>query len=195
MEKRGLCAALRACGGVSVDGIYWADEMRLGLMGDVRRVWAARGVKVFQQVECKREWIYLNLAVNGVSGQLRWGWSTSMKSVALASVVSQWSERGVEVVVWDRARGHYGQAYEGLGVHRVEQPAYSPELNPAERVFAYIRSEIEGKVYGTLGRKREAVEAVLRGLASEPERVKRLCGWDWIVAAVKAVEDANTVFQ
>ena len=33
--------------------------MRVGLIGQVRRVWAPRGVKVEQAVECKYEWEYL----------------------------------------------------------------------------------------------------------------------------------------
>ncbi|HUW14216.1 MAG TPA: hypothetical protein VM537_31125 [Anaerolineae bacterium] len=45
--------------------------MRVGLIGQVRRVWAPRGVKVEQLVEYKYEWEYLNLAVNGLTGQLR----------------------------------------------------------------------------------------------------------------------------
>ena len=42
--------------------------MRVGLLGQVRRVWAPRGVKVEQFVECKYEWAYLNLAVGSLTG-------------------------------------------------------------------------------------------------------------------------------
>jgi hypothetical protein len=48
--------------------LFWAEEMSVGLLGQVRRVWAPRGVKVSQEVELKYEWAYLNLAINGLAG-------------------------------------------------------------------------------------------------------------------------------
>lgn len=154
--------------------------MRVGLIGQARQVWAPRGVKVKQLVEYKREWAYLNLAVNGLTGQLRWDWTENMKSQAIAPVVRQWADAGVEVVVWDRARGHRGSAYQEVSVKLIEQPAYSPELNPAERVFEYLRSQVEGEVYGTMEAKKAAVEAELWELEKAPNKIKSLAGWEWI---------------
>lgn len=184
MEKRGLSAKLEEVGCTDVAGLYWGDEMRLGLLGQVRRVWAPRGVKVEQLVEYKREWAYLNLAVNGLMGQLRWEWTENMKGVSIAPVVQQWAEQGVAVVVWDRAPGHRGPAYADVSVKLIEQPPYSPELNPAERVFEYLRAKIEGQVYGTITAKKAAIEAELKALASSPDKVRRLAGWEWIRQSV-----------
>ncbi|WP_374711125.1 transposase [Roseiflexus sp.] len=173
----------------------WGDEMRVGLMGQGRRAWALRGVKVVQKVEYKREWAYLNLAVNGLTGQLHWGWTEHMKGAAIAAIVQHWAEKEVDVIVWDRARGHRGSASQEITVKRIEQPAYSPELNPAERVFEYLRSTVEGAVYGTIAAKRAAVEAELRELAPAPDKVRSLAGWDWIRQSVAGLWQANTVFQ
>ena len=159
--------------------------MRLGLMGQVRRVWAPRGVKIEQVVEHQREWAYLNLGVNGLTGQLVWDWTENLKGESIAPVVQQWAQKGVAVIVWDQARGHRGEVYHGVRVKLVEQPPYSPQLNPAERVFEHLRGRIEGKVYGTLAAKKAAVEAELERLAAAPEQVKRLAGWDWIQQSVE----------
>jgi hypothetical protein len=48
VEKGGLADALTRAGVTTTAGLVWADEMRLGLRGLVRRVWAPRGVKVRQ---------------------------------------------------------------------------------------------------------------------------------------------------
>lgn len=180
MEKKGLRAELEAIGLTTSRGLAWADEMRVGLIGQTRRVWASVGVKIVQAVEYTYQWQYLVLAVNGVSGRLWWDWTSDMTSRALAGVVAQWGDQGLSTVVWDRARGHGGAVYEAIPVHRIEHPAYSPELNPAERVFEWLRSQIEGVVYGTLEAKREAVERALRELNASPERIQRLAGWAWI---------------
>jgi hypothetical protein len=63
---------------------------------------------------------------------------------------------------------------------RIEQPAAAPELNPAERVFEELRRAVEGEPYATLEQKVAVVERELKALAAEPERVKRLAGWEWI---------------
>jgi hypothetical protein len=80
-------------------------------------------------------------------------------------------------------------------VRLIEQPPYSPQLNPTERVFQYLRSKVEGVVYGTIGAKKDAVEAELEKLAADPERVKSLAGWDWIRRSVTELSSSDTVFQ
>jgi hypothetical protein len=59
VEKRGLSECLESAGlpdaGTSEAGlsesVFFGDEMRLGLIGQVRRRWAPRGVKIRQPVE------------------------------------------------------------------------------------------------------------------------------------------------
>lgn len=165
----------------------WGDEMRVGLCSGVRRVWAPRGVKVRALVQWRREWRYLALAVDGIGGRLCWTWIENMKQGSIAAAVAAWKNEGVDVVVWDQARGHKGaqlrEAAAMLRVTTIEQPPASPELNPAERVFEELRRGVEGRVYACLDDKVAAVEALLFELAAHPQRVRQLAGWEWIRAA------------
>ncbi len=88
------------------DDIIEVDEMRLGLQGRVRRVWASRGVKVVQKVQFVFEWTYLLLGVNPVTGKLIWDWIDSMKQVDLLPALAKGS---LDAVIWDRAPSHRGQ--------------------------------------------------------------------------------------
>ncbi len=63
----------------------------------------------------------------------------------------------------------------------VLQPSYAPELNPAERVFEELRRAVEGRVYATLEEKVAAIDAELRKWDAEPDRVRHLAGWHWIM--------------
>ena len=76
---------------------------------------------------------------------------------------------------------------ETVGLPMVAQPAYSPELNPAERVFEEVRRWVEGRGHGSVEEKVEAVNAYLRRLESDPGRVRSLAGWDWIEVAVQGL--------
>ncbi len=163
--------------------LAWEDEMRLGLYGQTRRVWAPRGVKVRQRVQMEREWRYLALAVEPLTGRLSWCWIENLKAESIAPVLQRWHQDGAGVVVWDQAPGHQGARPQVKGMVLIFQPPYSPELNPVERIFQEIRRAVEGRPYSSLEEKMECVERELRRWAADPERVRRLTGWAWIQEA------------
>ncbi len=71
-------------------------------------------------------------------------------------------------------------------------PAYSPELNPAERVFEEVRQHIEGEVYPSLRAKKDAIDHLLRQLKADKRRLKHLVGWDWINQALDQLPNAKS---
>jgi hypothetical protein len=163
----------------------FADEMRVGLRGTVRRVWGRRGVKVRQPLQLTDEWRYLFLVVDGRAGRLHWCWLDSMGADQLLGAVGGLQPTGAVVaLVWDGAASHRDARVPALGLPLIGLPPYSPELNPAERVFEELRRAVEGTVYATLADKVAAVEAELAAFDADPARVRSLAGWAWIEAAV-----------
>ncbi len=158
--------------------------MRLGLRGQVRRVLAPRGVKVVQPVQLEYEWSYLFLAVNPLTGSLKWEWLERMNKEHIKPVLEDWQ---LDVVVWDGAPAHKAKLMQQLSTKQLLLPPYSPELNPAERVFEEVRAHVEGEVYESLEAKQQAVEHLLQELEADPERVQRLCGWEWIEVALQSL--------
>ena len=153
----------------------FADEMRVGLRGMVRRVWGRRGVKVRQRLQLVYEWRYLFLVVDGRKGTLHWTWMESMKAEMVGAAVNRLKQQtDVAAVVWDGASSHRHKLVRGVGLPLIGLPPYSPELNP-----------IEGKVYPSLEDKVAAVAAYLTELESNPDRVRGLAGWDWIEDAIR----------
>ena len=190
LDKGGLVEALTAAGIPVAPGVAFADELRLGLRGLVRRVWAPRGVKIVQHLELRYAWRYLVLAVDGLNGKLWWQWTTSMNGVALAPVVAAWKEAGLHGLVWDGAGSQRGKPVRAVGLPTVVQPAASLELNPAERVFEEVRRAGEGRTSPTLTDTVTAVERYLNDLAAAPARIRSLAGWAWIAATLQP--DENT---
>jgi DDE superfamily endonuclease len=160
--------------------------MRVGLRGLVRRVWGRRGVKVYQRLQLAYHWRYLFLVVNVQAGKLHWCWLDSMAGERMVAAVGGLQKHTeVATVIWDGAPGHWDQWVRELGMPLIALPPYSPELNPAERVFEEVRREIEGKVYSTLEDKMRAAAEFLTELESNPERVRSLTWWNWIETAVQ----------
>src|SRR5262245_6881012 len=89
LEGGGLARALTAAGVRAAQVVAWADEMRLGLHGQVRRRWTPRGVKLRLKVEVRYVWRYLALAVEP-TGRLRWRWLSRMRKEQVAEAIAQW---------------------------------------------------------------------------------------------------------
>jgi transposase len=185
VEKGGLAQALGAVGLTRGSRIGFGDELRLGLRGTTRRVWGRRGIKVRQRLQFTYEWRYLFAAVDGQAGRIWWDWVPSMKAEALWPTIAGLQEMAVlDGLVWDNAPSHHDADVTDLDLAFVGLPPYSPELNPAERLFEEIRRRVEGRVYATLDAKAADVQAFLDELDADPARVRQLCGWDWITRAI-----------
>ena len=166
----------------------FADELRVGLRGTTRRVWGRRGTKVRQRLQLRYQWRYLFAAVDARAGTIWWDWVDTMQVADLLPVLAGLRELDVlDTLVWDNAPSHANAAVRAVGLPLVLLPPYSPELNPAERLFEEIRRRAEGTVYATLGDKVAAIQAFLEELDTDPGCVRRLCGWDWITAALDAL--------
>jgi hypothetical protein len=191
VEKGGLAAALDAVGLTRSSRIGFADELRLGLRGTTRRVWGRRGVKVHQRLQLRYDWWYLFAAVDARAGTVWWTWVDSMRAAELVPLLEALRvNTPLDALVWDGAPSHRDAAVRAVGVPLVGLPPYSPELNPAERLFEEVRRQVEGRVYTSLADKVAAVNAFLTELDADPARVRSLCGWAWINATIATLPES-----
>jgi putative transposase len=58
------------------------------------------------------------------------------------------------------------------------QPAYSPEVNPIERVWGYIKEQLKGLRFEQIEELRAAVQKELKKLTKEV--IASLRGWQFI---------------
>jgi len=156
---------------------YFSDEMRFGLWGQVRRRWGLRGVKIIQPRQIVYDWRYLVLAVDVIHLDLKWAWADRMNQQELKPIFEQWN---LDFVIWDGASSHRGADMGALPMTRIFLPSYSPELNPAERIFEEIRRDIEGIVYPSLKAKQYRIQQFLRSLRADKPRLQQLVCWQWI---------------
>ena len=62
------------------------------------------------------------------------------------------------------------------------QPAHSPELNPIERVWQFIKQQFKGEVFETLLQLRERLNQVLEQIT--PEQIISLSSYNFILEAL-----------
>ena len=114
--------------------VVFVDEMRVGLIGQVRRRWTVRGVRLCPRVERSSKWRYLQVAVDPLSGEVWQRWSARLGKEAAVAALSEWRALGVAVVVWDNAGSHRARAVREVGVVLVYLPACWSDTNRAFKV-------------------------------------------------------------
>jgi hypothetical protein len=173
----GLRKALHEAGINRHTQVWFCDEMRFGLWGQVRKRWGLRGVRIIQKVQIEFAWEYLVLAVDVRRNELRWAWANRMHRGQLIPILAAWLP---DAVIRDGASAHRGRAMGEIGFDSVSLPPCSPELNPCERVFEWLRGKIEGEVYSSLDHKRHVINQLLRCLNADKLHLQQLIGWQWI---------------
>jgi transposase len=58
-------------------------------------------------------------------------------------------------------------------------PAYSPELNPTERLFERLRAALANRVFDSLAELERALAAALRPYWDDPAALSRLTAYPW----------------
>ena len=62
------------------------------------------------------------------------------------------------------------------------QPAHSPELNPAERVWEYIRAELRWLNFANLNQLRDFIDDILKKMTQNV--ISSLTSWHYILNAI-----------
>ena len=131
--------------------IWVADEMRYGLQPVTRRVWSLRGTRVVVPVEPRYEWGYCYgaLEVQGEGAEFFYTPTVNLECSALfLSQIGALDPESVHVVIWDGAGFHQQDraAEVPANVRLLKLPAYSPELNPIEKLWDIAKDAICNRV-------------------------------------------------
>jgi transposase len=172
--------------------IWVADEMRYGLQPVTRRVWSLPGTRVVVEVEPRYEWGYCYgaLEVQGEGAEFFYTPTVNLECSALfLSQVGALDPEAVHVVLWDGAGFHpQDRAAEvPANMRLLTLPAYSPELNPIEKLWDIVKDAICNRVFGSLPELESVLTGVLARYWSDAKRLGHLIGAKgWLVAQANA---------
>jgi transposase len=85
-----------------------------------------------------------------------------------------------DIVIIDNLGSHKGKAVRrsirAAGAKLFFLPPYSPDFNPDEAIWAWVREEVTADIcFGTAAKVREKVDAFFAGLAKRTSEVKQRC--------------------
>ena len=125
--------------------VYFQDESRFGQQGSNTSVWAKKGSRPTAVRQTEYQYLWVLGAVCPETGHAEGLLSPQLNTKIINTFLEQFSATiPVEeqaVVVWDGAGFHTAKALRAPGnITLVKLPPYSPELNPIENLWHYLKS-------------------------------------------------------
>jgi len=134
--------------------LYFQDESRFGLKTLLGKCLTARGVKpsVKYQHAFKNTYLYGSFSpINGDSFVYEIEGTTSEIFFSYISAFSKYKPTELKIILIDNAGFHSLSKYNiPDNIKFIRIPAYSPELNHSEKIWAYIKSFYKNKVFNHL---------------------------------------------
>mgnify|MGYP000620806904 FL=1 len=165
----------------------WAmDEHRIGLKPILRTVWAACGQRPLAVVRPRYEWLYLYGFVQPQSGRTYWLLMPTVSIEAFSAALAAFAihvdagPRRRILLVLDRAGWHVSpRLVLPAGVTLVPLPPYSPELQPAERLWPLTNEALANRYFATLSDLDQAQGRRCVALQDDPETVRGCVHYHW----------------
>jgi putative transposase len=172
--------------------VFCQDESRLGLHLPIRRRVTGCGVKPLQLVEPLYEYYWLYAAVEPTTGEAFWWELPGLDADCFTVFLRQFGQHyaaSLNIMLLDQAPAHVAQRVAiPENVILVHLPAYSPELNPVERLWEDLKRRIDvldRQIRSSRVALRDHVAAIVRRYTAAT--IASLTGYQYLVEAVYAL--------
>jgi transposase len=170
--------------------LYFQDESRFGLFTRNGKALTARGVKPVCLYQHKFENTYLFGAFSPITGDSLLldlpGCNTDTFQIFLNELSKQNPEE-YKIMVLDNGAFHKAKRLQippNIGL--IFLPPYSPELNPAEKIWWLLKKQINNKVFKTMKELQTAMEHSIKNKLTS-QRIKSTTGYQFYLNAFKTI--------
>lgn len=173
--------------------IWCEDEHRIGLQPVMRRVWVEAGEVPIATVNWKREWLWLYAFVQPQTGETYWWLLPYVNTELFNQVIKDFAEHfqvGKDkrvILPLNQAGWHTTEKLQvPKGIHLLHLPPYSPELQPAERLWPLVNEPLVNQAFECIDEVEEAVYQRCRRLLRQQELIRGLTSYYWLPTAKAA---------
>ena len=167
--------------------VWFFDEHRVGLKPILRKVWAKKGQRPIAKVHHRYEWLYVYGFVNPKTGETLWYLIPRVNTEWLNLVYEQFAqdvgitEEKKILLIEDNASWHKSQTMEiPEGIEIEYLPPYSPELQPAERLWILVDEPLVNEDFETIEKVEEVLAFRCNYLREQmTENIKDLTNYHW----------------
>lgn len=170
--------------------VFFEDEARFGQQGTMARVWAPTGSRPRALKQTQYGYLYVLTAVCAATGMTVGLISPTLNVGVINTFLEQFSRelpaRTHAILIWDGAGFHTSKdVVVPANVSLIQLVPYSPELNPVENLWHYLRSHYWSlRVYANVDALEEAAMSAWRRVCLEPELIKSICAAPYVDAKI-----------
>jgi transposase len=182
--KVGLPARLQALRAEHSDKrvrVYFQDESRFGQQGTTTDVWARRGSRPTAVRQTEYQYLWVLGAVCPETGHSDGLLSPQLNTKIVNLFLQQFSQTLAAnehaAMIWDGAGFHVsGELKVPANITIIQLPAYSPELNPIENLWHYLKSHYwSNRAYADYDQLEIAAIQAWQIAALNPDLMKTVC--------------------
>jgi transposase len=161
--------------------VYFQDESRFGQQGTNTSVWAKKGSRPTAVRQTEYQYLWVLGAVCPETGHAEGLLSPQLNTKIINSFLELFSKTIPDgehaVMVWDGAGFHRAKALQvPTNISLVELPPYSPELNPIENLWHYLKSHFwSNRAYDGYDALEQAAIDAWRAAVLDEQLVKSVC--------------------
>lgn len=149
--------------------MYFFDESRFGTHSKLGHGWFRKGIRTQVKIKIGFQNFYVYSAVNPITGDDFSLMMPNVNAMSLNMFLAEMSKHIGDqkaIVVMDCAGWHKAKdLVVPANIEILYLPPYSPELNPAERLWEHLKSEtIKNKVYNTIEQLEIVVSSSIKNL-------------------------------
>lgn len=170
--------------------VYFQDEARFGQQGTLTNVWAPKGSRPTAVRQTEYEYLWVIGAVCPETGRSEGLLSPRLNTDVIQAFLQAFSVTLAAdeqaVMIWDGAGFHTsGKLKVPENITLLQLPPYSPELNPMENLWHYLKSHYwSNRAYADYEELEEAAIDAWRIAVLNPELMKTVCNAPYVQRAV-----------
>lgn len=163
--------------------IYCQDESRFGLITKQKRVLTIKGVKPIGKYKHSYKYFWLWGSFSPITGDAHYMISDGVSKAAFLAYLddlSQYKPRELKIIIIDNAAFHSTKdIILPENIILIPIPPYSPELNPAEKMWQYFKDKIAMKIYKSLNELEMKITELLSEISKE--ETKSITSYEYLI--------------
>ena len=167
--------------------LFFQDEARFGRIDNVSSCWVPPGKRALVGNQIIRKYTYLYGAFCPETGEQFSMILPYATAGCMDIFLNEFSKKFADyrvIMGMDNAPWHNKE----MSKHIIPLflPAYSPELNPAEHIWQYIREngEFKNRTFNSIQEVEDNLCVAVNTLLSDKSKIKSITGFGWILDAI-----------
>lgn len=161
--------------------------MRTGTRTELKRRWGPSGHRPLTKIKIGYQFTYIYAALNPYSGHLIALLLPNMTKNCFSIFMEHFEQEVQQIygtqkilLIADGASNHQQDAINSKRIKLVKLPAACPELNPVERFFEELRTQISNKVFDDIENVENFLCQILKKYFDDPDTVTQLTCFPYI---------------